>query len=108
MCRPGQQGNEQIRVGLDRSQNEVKKGRHLWFLLEAVRETHPALHPWKLPREGVLTVAWQTVAGFVPGTNFDKIDWQPSAASHSIDTGKVEEAFETKVAEFADNRTKRL
>ena len=26
VCRPGQQGNEQIRVGLDRSQNEVKRG----------------------------------------------------------------------------------
>jgi hypothetical protein len=108
VCRPGQQGNEQLQVGLDRSPNEIRKGRHLYFLLEAVRETHPALLPWKLPREGVLTVAWQTVAGFVPGTNFDKIDWKPSASSHGIDTGKVEEAFESKMAEFADNRTKRL
>ena len=108
VCRPGQQGVEQLNVGLDRSQNERRKGRHLRFLLEAVRETHPALVPWKLPREGVLTVAWQTVAGFVPKSNFDKIEWKPFAASHGIDTGKVDVAFNCKLAAFADLRSSGL
>ena len=108
VCRPGQQGNEQIIVGLDRSQNDIRKGRHLRSLLEAVREIHPNMHPWKLPREGVLTVSWQTVAGFVPESNFDKIDWKPAANSQGIDTEKVEVVFENKLAEFAANRNTRL
>ena len=108
MCRPGQQGNEQIIVGLDRSQNDIRKGRHLQSLLEAVREIHPNMHPWKLPREGVLTVSWQTVAGFVPESNFDKIDWKPAANSQGIYTEKLEVVFENKLAEFAANRNTRL
>ena len=91
--RPGQQGSEQLSVGLDRPQNERRKGFHLRLLLESVREIHPNVHPWRLPREGVLTVAWQTVAGFVPESNFEKIDWMPAATAQGIDTNKVSEAF---------------
>ena len=106
--RPGQQGNEQLFVGLDRSQNEIRKARNLRLLVEAVQATDPALKPWKLPREGVLTVAWQTVAGFVPESNFGRIDWKPAATSQGIDTNKVDESFEKKLEESAESRTKRL
>ena len=108
VCRPTGRGNEKLFVGLDRSQNDIKRSRHLKFLSEAIAEEKPGCTQWKLPREGSITVAWQEVAKLEADSDFARAVWTSAAASQNINTSAVDTLFASKLQAAVAARQQRL